>query len=116
MPPRRYSRFTFSAGFVDEDDGAFLLEDPEPFEFQEFSDTRIHTVTESDTVFNLAARYFASFERPAGLWWIICDFQPDPIIDPTLKLAVGRTLFIPSERVVTEEIFNEARRRAVTEG
>lgn len=113
MPPRRYSRFTFSAGFVDEDDDRFLLEDPEPFAFQEFADTRVHTVQDGDTLFNLAGRFFASFERPSGLWWVIADFQPDPIIDPTLRLSVGRALFIPSERVLTEQVFNEARRDEV---
>lgn len=113
MPPRRFSRYTFANGFTDETDGSFMLEDPEPFTYREFSDTRIHTVSEGDTLFHLASRYFASFERPAGLWWIIADFQPDPIIDPTRKLAVGSTLYIPSERVVEEEIFNNARRREV---
>lgn len=113
MPPRRFSRFTFSEGFIDDGDGSFLLADPEPFPFAEFTDTRIHIVSDGDSLFNLAGRYFSSFQRPSGLWWIIADFQPDPIIDPTRKLAVGLTLFVPSERVVTEEIFSEARRTAV---
>lgn len=113
MPPRRYSRFAFCVGFTDDADGSFLLEDPEPFTYRDFSDTRSHTVAEGDTLFTLAAEYFASFPRPSGLWWVIADFQPDPIIDPTRKLAVGRVLFIVSERVVTEEVFNESRRQAV---
>ncbi len=113
MPPRRFSRFSFVAGFRDEADGSFLLEDPEPFTYREFADTRSHTVEDGDTLFTLAGQYFASFPRAAGLWWLIADFQPEPIIDPTRKLAVGSTLLIMSERVVSEEVFNEARRRAV---
>lgn len=113
MPPRRFSRFTFSSGITDETDDSFLLEDPEPFVFRELADTRSHTVEDGDSLFNLAGRYFASFDRPTGLWWIIADFQPEPIIDPTRKLAIGRTLFVPSERVVSEDVFNESRRRAV---
>lgn len=113
MPPRRYSRFTFSNGYTDDADGSFLLEDPEPFPFQDLADNVAHTVEDGDSLFTLAARFFADFPRPAGLWWIIADFQPSPIIDPTLKLAVGSTLFIPSQRTITEQIFNEARRREV---
>jgi hypothetical protein len=41
----------------------------------------------------------------------IADFQPDPVHDPTLSLDLGRVLFIPSVRVVTEEVFAEARRQ-----
>jgi len=42
---------------------------------------------------------------------VIADFQPDPVHDPTLSLDLGRVLFIPSVRVVTEEVFAEARRQ-----
>jgi hypothetical protein len=45
------------------------------------------------------------------LWWVIADFQSDPIHDPTRKLKRGRVLIIPSERTLTEEIFSERRRR-----
>lgn len=114
MAPRRFSRFTFASGFADES-GAFMLEDPEPFLFVDRADSRSHSVGEGDTLWSLAAQYFPSFPRLGSLWWIIADFQPDPIVDPTVKLVVGTQLVIPSERVVTEEIFNEARRREVIE-
>ena len=109
MPPRRFSRHTFTRSFEDEN-GRFQLSEREPFRFRAFDDTRQHIVADGDTIFNIAGRFFASFERPAGLWWIVADFQPDPIIDPTIALEIGRTLFIPSLRVVIEEIFSEARR------
>ena len=49
--------------------------------------------------------------RGCGFWWAIADFQPDPIVDPTLELEVGRTTFIPSERVLTDVILGPGRRR-----
>ena len=70
-------------------------------------------VKEGETLYSLAGRYFAPLPRPAGLWWIIADFQPDPIHDPTLALDVGRALVVPSVRVVTEEILSEQRRQQV---
>jgi hypothetical protein len=110
MPPRRFSRFTFSAAILDEGERLFLTE-REPFRFRSFPDNRQHVVQQGETVFSLAGRYFAPLPRPSGLWWVIADFQPDPIHDPTLSLDLGRVLFIPSVRVVTEEVFAEARRQ-----
>ena len=110
MPPRRFSRFTFSAAVLDEDERLFLI-DREPFRFRSLPDNRQHVVQQGDTLFSLAGRYFAPLPRPAGLWWLIADFQPDPVHDPTLSLDLGRLLFVPSVRVVSEEVFAEKRRQ-----
>jgi hypothetical protein len=109
MPPRRFSRYTFSTAVLD-DSQRLVLTEREPYRFRSLPDNRQHVVQAGDTLFTLAGRYFAPLPRPAGLWWIIADFQPDPIHDPTIELSVGRMLLIPSLRVVTEEIFSEARR------
>lgn len=110
MPPRRFSRFTFSAAVLDDAERLFLTE-REPFRFRSFPDSRQHVVQQGETLFSLAGRYFAPLPRPSGLWWVIADFQPDPIHDPTLSLELGRVMSIPSVRVVTEEVFAEARRQ-----
>jgi hypothetical protein len=110
MPPRRFSRFTFSAAVLDDDERLFLT-DREPFRFRALPDNRQHVVKEGDTLFSLAGRYFAPLPRPSGLWWIIADFQPDPIHDPTISLEVGRVLLIPSLRTISEEVFSEKRRQ-----
>ena len=109
MPPRRFSRYTFSSAILD-DDERLLLTDREPFRFRALPDNRQHVVKEGDTLFSLAGRYFAPLPRPAGLWWIIADFQPDPVHDPTIALDVGRIVVVPSLRTVTEEVFAERRR------
>ena len=110
MPPRRSSRFTFSSAVLDDQERLFLA-DREPFRFRVFPDTRQHVVQQGDTLFSLAGRYFAPLPRAAGLWWVIADFQPDPVHDPTLALEPGRIVLVPSVRVVTEEIFAETRRQ-----
>lgn len=108
MPPRRHSRHTFTTAFLDGEE--LILTEAERYRFRAFRDNRIHVVKEEDTIFNLAARYFRGLPRPDGLYWVIMDFQPDPIHDPTIKLSVGTTLVIPSLRTVQEEIFSERRR------
>jgi len=110
MPPRRFSRYTFSSAVLDEDE-RLVLTDREPFRFRALPDNRQHVVKEGDTLFSLAGRYFASLPRPAGLWWVIAEFQPDPIHDPTLSLEIGRVVLVPSVRTVVEEVFAEKRRQ-----
>jgi len=113
MPPRRFSRYTFCFAVLDDNECLFLT-DREPYRFRALHDNRQHVVKEGETLFSLAGRYFSPLPRPAGLWWVIADFQPDPIQDPTLVLDIGRVLVVPSLRTVTEEIFSEKRRQEVS--
>lgn len=109
MPPRYLSRHTFTTGETDDDDRLFLT-DRVRFPYQNISDNRRVLVQAGDTLYTLASKYFRGLPRPAGLWWIIADFQPQPIHDPTIQLAAGQVLVIPSIRTVMELIFNEERR------
>lgn len=109
MPPRQFSRHTFTTANLA--DGVLRLAEREPFRFRDLPDTIRHVVREGDTIFNLAARFFVDVSpRPAGLWWVIADFQPQPIVDPTLRLEPGSVIVIPSARTVIETVFNELRR------
>jgi hypothetical protein len=110
MPPNRFSRHRFCTAETDEA-ARLLLSERAPYRYRDLSDNRQHIVRTGDTLWNLAGRYFAPMPRPAGLWWIIADFQPEPIHDPTIELAPGTVITIPSLRTVQEEVFNERRRR-----
>lgn len=111
MPPRVLSRYSLSAAIDgNAKPGSLILTDPEPFRFRQRSDNRHHVVKEADTLFTLASRFFRGLsERPAGLWWVIAWYQPEPIHDPTVSPAVGSVLIIPSANLV-REIFAETRR------
>ena len=109
MPPRKFSRHTFTTGIVDEYANN-LLTDRRPYTFRSLGDNVQHVVKEGETLFTIAGQEFFPMPRPAGLWWIIADFQPIPIHDPTLKLTPGRVLFVPSLRTVQEDILSERRR------
>jgi len=109
MPPRKYSKFTFSDGY-NFDEEKVILTTPFPFRYKNFKDNRIYTTSEGDTLFHIAGIMFRGLPRPVGLWWIIMHFQPEPIHDPTIKFPAGTRLVIPSIRTVEEEIFNETRR------
>ncbi len=110
MPPRLHSRHQFCLAFADPVTGKLVLTDREPYRFAPFADNVQHLVIEGDTLARLAARYFAPLADAAQLWWIIADFQPEPIFDPTIALEVGRTIVLPSLQTVLTEIFDEARR------
>lgn len=113
MPPRRLSRHTFTIGRTDAE-GRFYLSDRKPFRFRKLDDTTLHTVKLGDSLYTLAGRYYAPTPGASRLWWVIADFQPDPIHDPTLDLVEGSVLFVPSLRTVTELIFSETRRLEAT--
>lgn len=113
MAPRTGSRHSFTLGVRDELAKLYLTE-REPYRFREHTDTRVHVIAQGDTLFDLAGRFFSPLPRACGFWWVLADFQPDPIVDPTLELPAGRRLFVPSLRVLTDVILSEQRRRVDT--
>ena len=113
MPPSILSRFRFCEAVNDAEGNSYLTE-REPFGFQDFADNALHTVRQGETLYSLASRYFAPIDNAAQLWWIIADFQPSPIFDPTIPLAPGAVLYVPSMTVVQTRMFNEARRYDAT--
>lgn len=110
MAPTDRSRYWFSAGLLDED-GALYLTEPDPYPYRVLSDTIEHVAVDGDTWWGLAGKYYAEIDlhHASELYWVICDFQPTPIVDPTIAIEAGTTIYIPSPRTVKEEIFNELR-------
>jgi hypothetical protein len=103
MPPLTGSRYASSYAFQDEE-GRLVLSEREPFGFRELADNQSHVVAEGDTLWTLADRYFQPLPRACGYWWAVADYQPEPIIDPTLELEVGREIVVPSLRTLIEQI------------
>ena len=103
MPPHVGSRFSFSTALED-DAGRLYLTGREPYRFTEHPDTRVHRVVDGDSLFTLAGRYFEPLPRACGYWWAIADFQPAPVLDPTLMLEPGSALYIMSLRVLTDVV------------
>lgn len=106
--PKKDSRYQFTRG-VRNRDGILYLTPREPFRYQVLPDTGIHEVQEGDNLHNIAARYYNELARlpvrsAAGLFWIIADFQPQPILDPMCSLKPGMLLYIPSVNVVVSRI------------
>lgn len=109
MPIFERSRFTFCQSWFDES-GRVFLDDRKPYGYQAFADNTLHVVQGGDTLYGIAGQQFRPLPRAAGLWWVIADFQPNPIHDPTIKLVEGSVLVLPSVRTVLEEILSETRR------
>jgi hypothetical protein len=102
MPPHSRSRYLASLGIQD-DSLVFFLTEREPIRWDpEMEGTRRHVVAQGDLLPMLAYRYFQPIPDAEHLWWVIAEFQPTPIFDLTLDLAVGRVLYVPSVRMVQE--------------
>lgn len=114
MPPGQFSRYLF-CDLIDEvrsSDGEtqHWLTDRIPFRFRPFLDTVVTRAMDDDTFDRMAGRFYRVIPRACGLWWVIADFQPEPVHDPTLVLAPGTLVHVPSIRVVREHILNPRRR------
>lgn len=103
-----YSRHTYTQAWLDSG-GRQFLDDREPFGYRALADNTTHVVKEGESIFTIAGHHFRPHPRPAGLWWIIADFQPNPVHDPTLQLAPGSVLVLPSLQTVKMLIFTDAR-------
>ena len=113
MPPSNFSRYLFCQGLKDSA-GRLYLSDRVPYRYRALADNRFHTVASGESLFTLAHLYFTPLPRASQFFWIIADFQPDPIVDATLALKPGTQIVIPSVRTLIEQIFNEARREEFT--
>lgn len=112
MPPRLNSRYMFATGDSD-DSGNLFLTEREPFRYDpDLRGTIRHVVSVGDSLQSIAFRYWSTLQLgdreipwgPEHLWWILAEFQPDPILDPTIDLVPGKTILVPSVRVVQERV------------
>lgn len=105
--PSAFSRDRYCSGITD-DDGNLYLTDVAPYLYRDLPDNIVHTVSQGETWESIAYREYGDVR----LWWVLPDYQPEPVYDPTIALVGGAVLILPSPRVVFEEIINEERREA----
>jgi hypothetical protein len=85
--------------------GTILLAEYEPFRYVARDDNILHAAVEGDSWATLAEMYYWMIStRACGLYWIGCDFQPEPVVDPTLKISPGKKIILPSAATVQSEI------------
>lgn len=64
--------------------------------FDDVEGTVPHVVEDGDTLWSLADRYYGGLiDDDVNYWWVIADFQPEPINDPTIKLEKGQIILVP---------------------
>lgn len=106
--PDETSRYLLSEE-VELDDGTIVWTAPPPVSYLGLTDDVMHVVTEGETLFTLAMRYYIRLQRPEQYWWAIADYQPIPIGDPIAPLPAGKKIVIPSIRTLQEIILSEDR-------
>jgi len=111
MPMFEWSRYRYCTLFTDESTGISKLDEREPFRYRDEPDNRFHRGKAGDSWWGLAHNYFQGVPRACGLWWLICEYQPTPVIDPTIVISEGQLIVIPPMRVVRMLVFSRERRR-----
>lgn len=101
----RESRYQHAEQYLT-DGGLYVLEDREPFRYTPRDDNVMLVAAEGDTWESMAQRLYDGIsERACGLYWIGLDFQPTPVVDPTIPIRPGTVVHWPSTIVVINEIF-----------
>jgi hypothetical protein len=109
------SRYRLSVVYQTEDDHLyFSLNEREPYGAEE--DDIIHITSEGETLFSIAHKYYG--ELPGGVhhWWLIGEYQPTPIKDPSLRLAANSLVIIPSVRKLLDVLSGNTLSEAIAEG
>lgn len=110
MPPNKYSRYQFSRARPDSA-GRRYLEPREPVRYRELAGNKTYVVKSGDTPDSIATlAYTDSFPNPERLWWVLLDFQPTPIHDPTVSLSPGTEIIIPPASFLRDVVFSRRRR------
>jgi hypothetical protein len=105
MAPQPNSRYLLCRGKRDAQRRLYL-DDRSPLRYDaDLPGTETVTAAEGPAYSFLA---WLAFQRYGDehLWWIIAEFQPLPIRDPTLNLTAGQQLYLPSARVVRERVLS----------
>jgi hypothetical protein len=109
--PSTLSVYRFCQAYV-APDGRKYLTDIQPFPFEEVEDTQEHIVVGQQRIEDVAAIHYQVYGEEAYLLWhVLAAFQPEPVLDPTVPLAAGSKVFVPSLRFIEERVFAEERRR-----
>ena len=112
MPIYEKSRYWNSARGLSLE-GDIVLTERLYYYFRRLPDNIEHKVIAGDSFQSIAYYYYDGI-MPAGrssaeLWWVIADFQPTPVNDPTLALEPGSIIYVPSRRVLEQDILAERR-------
>ena len=111
MPMFAWSRYRYCTVIGGQNGEIAELDEREPFRFRNETDNRYHRAQSGDTWWSIAAKFFSGVPRACGLWWLLCEYQPDPVVDPTLAIDDGTLIVIPSMRVLRMYAFSDERRR-----
>lgn len=91
-------------------DGLTFMLDREPLYFQPRSDNKRIVAEKGDTWWSLAAKHLSALRNPEQFFWVLCDYQPTPILDPTVDPTPGAIVFIPDEDFFMSTYFADSRR------
>ena len=75
----------------------------EPVRFQERDDNLTFTARKGDRLDHIAVVFY----RDPKLFWVLADYQPNPIMNPMLPLEKGRIIYGPSLERLQQEILNQ---------
>jgi hypothetical protein len=82
---------------------SILFRLPERVDYEDDDDIIIHIVADGERLYDIAQfHYGTARNNPWDMWEVIAQFQPEPILDPSVILETGREIYIPSSEFIEE--------------
>lgn len=108
MAVYRFSRYTTSQIITTRND-KLIISPRKVYRYKAFVDNIDHTVREGETIEDIVDLRYPNFPNASQLYWVLCDFQKVPILDPTLPLTPGSIVVLPSSHTLRTVIFSPER-------
>lgn len=99
------SRFR-CAELIRTDDGYLHWDLRRTLEYLGHEDDIAHEVQPDDTWHSLAYKFYGTEFGGANLWWVIADYQPEPVLDPTVLPTPGDIVMIPAPSIIQDFILS----------
>jgi hypothetical protein len=104
-------RHARSVRFTEDEVGIEVLTPllPERVGYVERDDTAVWICSGNERLADIAVAVWAeTFDKPHELWEALQQFQPEPYIDPSVPLPIGKTIYIPSVETLQETFFGDS--------
>lgn len=112
MPPGVQSRYLGAE--LHNLDGKLYLGQREPLLFDPDLAQRAVMVARHDTLQTLAAKFIGAPQFDTPFWWLVAEFSHPPVLDPTVPLTPGTTVYIPSRDRALAELLDPDRKNKLT--
>jgi len=94
------------ANIIQNEDSTIVFTLPERVGYEYDDDITIHIVSDGERLYDIAQFHYKDTAiAPWDLWDMLAQFQPEPILDPSVPLPSNMEIYIPSADFIEDAFF-----------